>query len=354
MLSEVKRISAQLFMPSRVRHSLSLIKMITGYWTTQMLYVAAELGVANLLKDGSRSSDDLAKSVGADPRSLYRLLRALASIGIFSEEKEKEGYFALTPMGELLQTGVPGSLHAAAILHGQEWQWQPWGKLLESVKTGESQFERMFGSPFYDYFAQNAEANEIFNSAMTSFSYLEDSLILTSYDFSPIHTLVDIGGGQGDLLTSILQANPTIKGVLFDLPQVVQSASQYIEAKGLAKRCEIISGNYFESVPQDADTYMLKRVIHGWDDERAVALLKSCHRAMPEKGKLLLIDMVIPSGNEPFLGKLVDLHMLLVRTGYERTEAEFRKLLDMAGFKLTKIIPTKSPLSFMEAIPIAS
>jgi len=349
MLSEVKRISAQLFMPSKVRHSLSLIKMLTGYWITQMLHVAAKLGVADLLKDGPRSSDELAKSVGADARSLYRLLRALASVGIFSEVEP--GHFALTPMGELLQTGVPGSLRAAAIMHGEEWQWRPWGKLFESVKTGETQFEGMFGCSFYEYFTQNAEANEIFNSAMTGFSYLEDSLILASYDFSSVHRLVDVGGGQGNLLTSILDANPTLKGVLFDLPQVVESTRQYIEAKGLAERCEIVSGNYFESVPKDGDIYMLKRIIHGWDDEHAVALLKSCYRAMPENAKLLLIDMVIPPGNEPFLGKLVDLHMLLVRGGYERTEAEYRTLLDTAGFKLTKIIPTKSALSFIEAVP---
>ena len=350
MLTEFKRVTTQLFMPSQVRHSLALIKMITSYWVTQSLHVVAKLGVADLLKDGPKSSDELAKSVGADARSLYRLLRAVASVGIFSEVKS--GHFALTPMGELLQTGVPGSLRAAAIMHGEKWQWQPWGELLESVKNGKSPFKRMFGSTIYDYFSENAEANEIFNSAMTNFSDWENSLILNSYDFSSVHRLIDVGGGQGNLLTSILEANPTMKGILFDLPHVIQSAIGHIEAKGLTARCELISGDYFESVPPYGNTYLLKRIIHGWDDEQAVALLKNCYRAMPDNGKLLLIEMVIPPGNEPFLGKLLDLHILLMRGGHERTSTEYRTLLDAAGFKLTKIIPTRSPLSFIEAVPI--
>jgi hypothetical protein len=352
VLSALKGTLIQALMPPKVRYSLSLLEMSNGYRVTQLISVGAKLGIADLLKDGPRHNNELAKLLGADDRSLYRLLRALASLGIFSEVKPN--YFALTPCGELLQTDIPGSMRAVAIMNGEEWHWRSWGNFLDSVKTGESVFEPTFGCSFYQYLAQNAEAKEVFDAAMTNFSELENSPLLAGYDFSSVRSLVDVGGGQGKFITSILKANPTMKGILFDLPNVIHDAEKYVAAEGLAERCQTVPGDFMESIPSGGDTYMLKSTIHMFDDEQAVKILKNCYSAMPSDGKLLLIEMVIPPGNEPFIGKILDLQMLVQVGGRERTEGEYQTLLEAAGFKLTRIFPTRSPISFIEGVRVSS
>ena len=330
----------------------TLLQMLSGMWVSQSIYVAAKLGIADLLKQGAKTSEQLANDTDVDAQSLYRVLRALSSIGIFAEGENR--LFELTPLATYLQSDSPSSMRAIAIMFGSEdWRWQTWGNILYSVKTGKSAFEHTKGIPIFNYFSQNPEAAEIFNASMTSFSTIHNAAIAASYDFSSIKTLVDVGGGHGGFLSAILKANPMMKGILYDLPPVIEGARQHLEVAGLQERCLEIQGNFFESVPSGGDAYMLKNIIHDWNDESAIAILKNCHRAMPDNGKLLLVETVIPSGNEPSVGKFVDIEMLLMTSGgRERTEAEFQNLFRAAGFKLTSITPTQSPLSVIEGVRV--
>jgi len=326
-----------------------LLQMITGFWISQAIYVAAKLGIADLLQGGPKSSDDLAQRVGASPKELYRLLRFLASVGVFAEDDN--GRFTLTPLATALQTDVSGSLHAMAIMYGEEI-YQAWGNVLHSVKTGETAFEHVYKSGHFSYLAEHPAAAAIFNQAMTAFTAQETSAILTAYDFASVDKVVDVGGGQGFFIAEILKANPLLQGILFELPQVIGGAKATIETAIVAERCEIIGGDFFESIPGGGDLYILKNIILNWDDEQSIALLKNCRHAMGTYGKLLVIEAVIPPRNEPSFSKLLDLHMLVVTGGHGRTEAEFQALFSAAGFRLTNIISTHSPTSLIKGVPI--
>lgn len=310
--------------------------------------MAAQLGIADLLKDGSKSNDELAITTGVDAKSLYRLLRALASVGIFAEGIS--GYFELTPLAECLQSDRNNSLRAYAIKSGQAWEWQPWGYLLESLKTGKPVIKNIFGMDIFDYLANDASAAKLYNQAISNFSEKQDVAITSGYNFSFIRNLVDVAGGRGTLIASILKANLTMQGILFDLPHVVADTKPLIEALELQDRCQLVGGNFFESVPTGGDAYLLRYIIHDWDDERAITILKNCYEAMQSNGRVLLVEMVIPQGNEPFYGKLLDLQMLLNYGGRERTEVEYQVLLETAAFLLTKIYPVAPPVSVIEAI----
>jgi hypothetical protein len=327
-----------------------LLQMITSYWVSQAIYVAAKLGIADLLKDGPKSSHELAKSTGTHARSLYRVMRALASVGVFAEIDD--GRFELTSLAAYLQTDVPGSVHAIAIMFGEEWHWQPWFNVLHTLKTGNTAFEHVHGMKLFEYLTQYAEAAQTFNEAMTSTTATFNATITIDYDFSSIGKIVEVGGGHGNLIASILKAYPTMQGIIFDLPSVVMGAKHRIEAEGLVERCEIVGGDFFESVPSGGDAYILKNIIHDWDDIHAVAILKNCYQAMVENGKLLLVEAVIPPKNKPSLGKFLDLEMLVMSGGCERTEAEYRALFEVAGFQLTNIITTPSLLSVIEGVRV--
>ncbi len=329
---------------------LALWPMISAYYVPQLIYVAAKLGIADLLKDGVKNCDELASATGTNARSLYRLMRALASVGVFAEKEE--GYFALTPVAVYLQSDIPDSIRWAAIMFAEE-QYKAWGELLYSIKTGASAFEYLYGMELYEYYAQNPEPGEIFHKAMTSIAITrEDAAIATGYDFSSIKTLVDIGGGRGSTIAEILKANPTMKGVLFDCAPALESAKDLIEAEGVSQRCEFTVGDFFESVPSGCDAYILKRILHDWDDERAITILKNCHRAMAKNGNILVAERLIPLGNEPYAGKLIDLDMLVMTGGSERTESECRSLFERAGFQVTKIVSIQSDMSLIEGIPV--
>lgn len=338
--------------PNQITLSDTLLQMIYGSLVTQIIYVAAKLGLPDLLKDGAKSYEELALSTNVEAEALYRILRTLASIGIFSEDENR--YFQLTPLAQYLRSDVPESLRAIAIMFGgEDWHWQPWGKILHSVETGKSAFEYVTGAPVFQYLSENQEAASIFNAAMTSFSAYETKAIIDAYDFSSIQTLVDVGGGHGSLLASILEANPTLKGIVYDLPNVVAGAKERIEASALNKRFQILSGDFFASVPYGGDAHILKHIIHDWNDERCVTILKNCYQALPKNGKILLVECVISGINEPFPGKLIDIEMLVMSPGgKERTASEFRELFAAAGFHLTNIIPTQSPVSVIEGIKI--
>jgi predicted O-methyltransferase YrrM len=244
-------------------------------------------------------------------------------------------------------------LRAAAVALGEAWWWRPWEQLLHSVKTGTPAFEHVFGKEFFEYMNQDAEAAAIFNAVMTSGSTQVGVDVATAYDFSQARTVVDVGGGHGALLAAILKANPLARGILFDLPAVIKGARDLLEMEGVAERCDLMAGDFFESVPKDGDAYILKFIVHDWDDEHATAILKNCRRAM-EKGKLLIVERPIPPGNLVSRGKYSDLNMLVLLRGRERTIAEYGVLFEAAGFRLTQTIPLRSEehFSIIEGVPV--
>ncbi len=328
----------------------TILQMASGYWVSQALYVAARLGVADLLKDGSKSCDELAKATQVNARALYRLMRGLASMGIFAESEP--GYFSLTPLAACLQSDIPGSMRGIVLMGGGEY-YQAWGNFFYSIQTGKSAFEDLYEMPLFEYYAQNPESGKMYDLAQKSGSAAARAEILKRYDFSGISKLVDVGGGNGSLISLILKDNPTMQGVLFEQPSVIAQAKDLIEAEGASIRCELVAGDFFESVPSGGDAYILRYILHNWDDEQAISILKNCHRAMVENGKILVIEQVIPPGNEPFIGKLLDLHMLvLFPGGCERTENEYRALFEASGFQLTKLVTTKANVSVIEGIRI--
>jgi len=310
------------------------------------VYVAAKLGIADLLVSGPRTAADLAQATRTHAPSLYRLLRALASLGVFAEDSE--GRFALTPLAECLRSDLPGSQNALAVMSGEE-HYKAWGELLYSVQTGKIAFDKLFGMPCFDFLSQNVEQAKVFDAAMVGVHGRETSAMTDAYDFSDIKVLADIGGGNGSLLMSVMKKHPSMRGMLYDLPGVVDRARPAIEAAGLAGRCDIVAGSFFESIPAGADAYLMRHIIHDWDDEKSLTILRNVHRAMSPTGRLLLVEGVIPPGNEPSFGKLLDLTMLTIPGGKERTEPEYRALFQQAGFELVRIVPTAAEVSVIEA-----
>ncbi len=338
----------------RSTHQAALVALnklfYEGYMISRAIYVAAQLGVAEILKDQPMDTKDIAAAVGANADALYRLLRALASVGVFTEIKQR--HFALTPLAACLRTDVPGSLNAYILFYGSEFSSRPADNLLYSVRTGLPAFEQVFGMPQVAYFNQHPEVSSMFDAAMASISSLDISDVLAVFDFSGTTTIADIGGGNGAFLTAILRANPKMKGVLFDRPLVITNARSRIDAAGLVGRCDLIGGDIFDTLPGGADAYVLKNVIHDFDDTQSVGILRNCRRAMPDNGKLLVIEPALLPGDQPTLSKFVDLMMLLQVGGRERTEEEFRTLFEAGGFKLTRLIPTKSRVSIVEGVPV--
>ncbi|HEU4595829.1 MAG TPA: methyltransferase [Pyrinomonadaceae bacterium] len=328
---------------------VALLQLGTGYWISQSIYVAARLGVADLLKDGPAGIEDLARATGTQPAPLFRLMRVLASVGVFAEEGERR--YKLTPLSEQMVTG-PKSMRPMLIHLGEAPSWRAWGELLHGVETGETAFQHANGAEVFPFYATHPESAEPFNEAMTAYSNVVTEAVINAYDFSPFRKIVDVGGGHGLLLTSILKAAPEASGVIFDLPPVVEGARARVEAEGLAERCEVSGGDFFESVPEGGDAYVLKTIIHDWDEERALSILRNIHRAMKDEGKLLLIETVIEDGDGPSFSKLSDLHMMIMTGGQERTEAEYATLYERAGFRLTRIVRTESLMGVVEGVKI--
>jgi hypothetical protein len=320
-------------------------RMLTGYWISQALYAAAKLKLADLLKDGPRTSDDLAPVTGTHPPSLYRLLRALASVGVFVEDDRRR--FGLTPLAECLRSDVAGSQWAMAVMNGEE-HYASWGEVLYSVRTGQPSFEELYGAGVFDFLSRDPEKARIFDEAMVGVHGRETAAMLDAYDFSGIGVLADVGGGNGSLLSVVLKRYPNLRGLLFDLPGVAERARANLAAAGLAGRCDVIGGNFFESVVSGADAYLLRHIIHDWDDEECVRILKNVRSAMNDGGRLLVVESVIPPGNAPSFGKLLDLTMLVIPGGKERTEEEYRELFAAAGFRLARIVPTAAEVCVIE------
>ena len=325
-----------------------ITQLAFGALMSQALYVATKIGVADLLAEKPQPVSALAAATETNERALYRVLRSLASVGVFEETDPK--VFALTPYAELLRSNVSGSLRNGIIFAGEEWHWRVWGNLLHSLKTGQSAWGQVHGAEVFDYFAANPVQAEIFNRAMTDGSVMIAPLVVEAYDFSGINRLTDIAGGHGYMLAQILKANPNVKGILFDVAPVIAGAGALLEGEGVSERVEKVSGDFFASVPEGSDAYIMKHIIHDWDDERATRILRNINAAMAKDGKVLIVEVVVPEGNEPHYSKLLDLEMLVSPGGVERTATEYGELLSAAGLRLTRIIQTKSPYSIIEAV----
>jgi len=334
--------------PTSISPTQAVLQVIAGYWTARCVYVAAKLGLADLVKDSPKSAAELAVLTGMHAPSLYRVLRALASTGWLHEDSD--GRFGPTPLTVGIQTGAPGSLRALATTELGEEHYPAWGNVLFSVRTGGLAFDEVFGMPNWQYWAGHDEHAQIFNKAMSEMTAIIEPAVLRICDFSGFKTIVDVGGGRGTLISSILRAYPDARGIVLDLPHVIEQGKQLITGQGLDDRCQMIPGDFFKEVPGGGDAYVLKWVIHDWDDERSIAILRNCHRAMAPGGRLFLVEAPIPPRNEPSLHKLMDINMLVMTGGRERTEAEYRSLFDASGFDLTRVTVTPMELAVLEGV----
>jgi C-methyltransferase len=325
----------------------AMIEMILAGWTSQAITVAAQLGVADALAEGPLPIDELSARVNADADALRRLLRALISRGVFRHRRD--GRYELNSLADTLRSNARPSMKSAARFYGSQEQRERWTLLVDSVRTGTSVVPALRGKSSFDYFADKPELSELFNQTMTSVSEMTDAPVVAGYDFSAYPTIVDVGGGHGPLLATILAAAPTSRGVLYDLPRVVMNAPDLLRKNKVADRVRIEEGSFFDSVPHGGDAYVLKNIIHDWPDEKAVEILRNVHAAAGPRAILLLVEFVIPEHDRDFPGKWVDLEMLLNLGARERTAAEYRDLLSQAGFRMTRVVQTAAPLSVVEA-----
>jgi len=326
-----------------------LLQLVSGAFISAAVYTAAKLGIADLLAEGPQPVSYLAEKTGSDERSLYRVLRSLASVGAFTEVSDRA--FANTPMTETLRSDAPRSTRDLTIWMGEPEHWKVYGDLMFSVKTGKPCWDNVHGEPVFPYlFNTNPELGEIFNRAMTSYSHQSIGPLLEAYDFSGAKTIADIAGGYGHLLAGVLAAYPNSRGVLFDLAAPLKGAPQMLESYGVAGRVELVEGDFFQDVPVKANIYMLKHIIHDWYEDNNQKILRNILKHMPDDGRILIIEAVVPEGNEPHFSKVIDLEMLMSPGGVERTPSEFEQLLADSGLKLNRIIPTAGPMSIVEAV----
>jgi hypothetical protein len=327
---------------------LDLLGLINGFQVTQAIHVASTLGIADQLKDGPRSAEELAPLTQSHAGALYRLLRALAAVGVFKEDENRK--FALTPMGDCLRTDSATPIGAWAEYAGSPYVWRSWGHLRHSIQTGENAFQSLNDQDIWSYRADRPAEGAVFDRAMTELSRGSAEAVIAAYDFSAFHHVVDVGGGRGLMLAAILAAHPQLQGTLFDQPGVVASAKPVLEAHRITSRCRTVGGSFFEAVPEGGDAYLMRVVIHDWNDDEAIVILKTCRRAMRETAKLLLIERIITPSNEMPAAKFMDLNMLVLPGGRERTLEEFSDLFERSGFDLTRVVPA-GRINVIEARP---
>lgn len=336
-----------------VRGSREIVGFLWSTLLAPALYAVARLEVAEALEKGPLPVAELARSVGAHPESLHRVIRALATVGVF--EEAPDGRIGHTAKSRLLLKAHPRSIRAIALFFGEPFRWETAGQLFHSVKTGEPAFEARHGQTLFDYLTDHPDAAEVFDSAMTAFSATSNDDVLAAYDFSRHDVLCDVGGGHGSLLFAILEKYPSVRGVVYDLPHVVRQTAEASAKRGLVARMEVAAGSFFERVPGGADAYLLKSIIHDWDDERAALVLSRCREALRPGGRVLVVERVIPPGNEPFDAKLVDLEMMaLTPGGKERTREQYEALFSRAGLRIVAIHASPSSRSIIEAEPIGT
>jgi hypothetical protein len=326
-----------------------LASMMTGYWISQAIYVAAKLALPDLLKAGPQTAEQLAAATQTQAAAMYRLLRALASLGLLREDHQRR--FAMTTMAEPLCSDAKNSQRSLAIMTGEE-HFACWGELLYSVRTGRNAFEKIFGEPIFNYLSKHPAQAKIFDEAMVGVHGRETGAMLDAYDFSAIRTLADVGGGNGSVLRAVLAKYPQMRGMLCDLPGVVERARPLVVEARLADRMQTIPTDFFAAIPTGADAYLMRHIIHDWNDEQSLQILRNARRAIGADGRLLLVESVIPPGNDPSFAKLLDLNMLVIPGGKERTETEYRELYSAAGFRLSGITPTSADVSVIEGRPL--
>ena len=339
-------------MPAPTMEPAELIAQLsTGYMGSACIQVASRLKIADLLADGPKPVQQLAIAAGANEDRLYRVLRVLASLGVFTESSGRT--FALTPAAECLRSDVPNSFRNMALWMTSPFHFRTYSEILHSVKTGEITCDHFHGKPVFEYFPEHPEISELFNNAMTCMSEMVTPALLEAYDFAGIHTLMDVAGGHGALLRAILNKRPEMRGILVDMEHVIDGAKQVPANQAVANRCRFQSADFFAELPAGADAIIMKHIIHDWDDDKALLILKNCRKALAGKpgAKILLVESVLPEGNEPHLGKFIDLEMFVFPGGRERTEAEFRRLFSQANLRLTRVVPMKSPLWVVEGVP---
>ncbi|WP_051015412.1 methyltransferase [Mycolicibacterium vaccae] len=329
---------------------IALLELGLGSWFTAALYAAVRLGIADELAGGPLSAEQVAARVGADPQATYRLMRALASRSVL--RLRRDGTFALTRLGAALRADHPESMAPMIAFVGSPRHWEHWGELTHSVRTGRTSVEKLRGVPIFDYLDTDPDFARLFDEAMTGGSRAVIENAVPAYDFSSRRLVVDVGGGQGGLLAAILDRTPEARGILFDRPSVVAGAAAVLGPAGVQSRCRVEGGSFFDAVPAGGDTYVLKAIIHDWDDRDSVSILGNVRSAIAEDGRVLLFEMVLPERPQAHLGFVVDLEMLVSAGGRERTASEYAKLLSAAGFRMTRVIPTASPLSIVEAVPV--
>ena len=325
-----------------------LIQMAMGHWVSQIVYLAARLDLADHLAAGRKSADELAGATGTHAPSLFRLMRTLAHLGILDQDGTNR--FSLTPLGEALRTGAPGSARATVLTLASDWWARGFAQLPYSVQTGKSGFEKSLGMPVFDWLARNPQEASMFSETMVGFHGAEPPTVAAAYDFSDLPLIVDVGGATGNLLSAILGRYQGTRGVLYDLPHVVRDAPALLQARGCADRVTIEPGNFFERVPSGGNAYLLSHIIHDWSEDQCLTILGNCRRAMRPGSRLLIIEMVLPSNGQPHPGKMLDLMMLVGPGGRERTEPEYATILSRAGFQLTRVVQTESAVSVVEAI----
>ncbi|MBS1930615.1 MAG: methyltransferase [Bacteroidetes bacterium] len=328
--------------------AMQMMQMITGFWISCCIYAAAKLAIADHLKEGTKNAEQLAEATHCDSKSLYRVLRALAAAGLFIESKNNQ--FELTPVGSTLQSDHPTSMKAMAIAQLGD-HYNAWGNLMYSIKTGNPAFEKVEGMPVWKYYETHPEEGINFMKAMTGITNSVIKQVLPSFNFSKFKTIVDIGGGNGALLSAILKTTPSAKGIVFDEEYIAIETKNILMRSGLKDRCTVVAGSFFDFVPKGNDAYIMKMVLHDWNDEQCVLILNNCSQAMHAGSRLLVFEAVIPEGNTAHPGKFMDINMLTMTGGRERTEKEFTELFSKAGLKLHRVIPTQSPMfSILEVV----
>jgi len=326
-----------------------LIQMVSAYWVSKVIYAAAKLGLADRLAAGPQSAAELAGPTRTHAPSLHRLMRTLASLGVLTEREGQR--FALTPLGEALKTGAAGSARASVLTIASPWFVGAFEKIMHSLETGGTGFEAAMGLPIFDYLAQHPDEASLFSETMVGVHGNEPAAVAAAYDFSAFKTVVDVGGSTGNMLAGILTHHGGPRGVLFDLPHVVKDAPALLRARGIESRVTIEAGSFFDRVPAGGDAYVLSHIIHDWNEDQCLTILGHCRKAVKSDGRLLIVEMVLPAGDVPHPGKVLDMVMLVCPGGQERTEAEYTPLLRKAGFRVTRVVPTETAVSVVEAVP---
>jgi len=327
---------------------LGMLRLLNGVLVGGGVSCLAQLGIPDLVEAGAKSAEELASLIGAQPQALYRLMRATAAVGVLSEGRD--GKFSETPLSAVLRSNANPSLRALAVMQGREWHARGWSQLEYCVRTGKQAPDQIYGASMFEYFKQHGEEAQIFNDAMTGLSMIDSPAVAEAYNFDGIRSLVDVGGGHGLLLATILLRNPHLRGTLCEVPHVLEGATNG-PLKSVMERCALASCDMFSSVPAGSDAYIMKHIIHDWPDDMCLKILKACRKSVNSGGKLLVVDNVIHPGNDFSPGKFLDLQMLIFPGGRERSEKQFRELFAAAGWQLSRIIPTAAPESIVEGVP---